>query len=441
MHGRNRRLSVMSTLGGAVLVAVLVVAVSATTGTARSTACAKTDDVSFLQVVSPDFVPIDVMQQNGLSAKYCLNVQRKIIASPPAILQAVVAGDSNIGYNNVGAIANALAQGIDIKILYALEMAKDNNNGIFVPTNSSIRTLKDLEGKTIGLLGLNGNAHAGIIQRLGRAGVDVKKVKFTVFPFPQMVDGIVSGQIDAGQLAEPFLSQGADKLRMLFPTYSVFGKKVPTTYLVANGKWAAENPDLVQRFQQAYGKALIATDQNPEIIRDLVAKQDPSQTRDILARQVLPALTVDLGIPGMRNQLKRMVKLGMVPKEPDYYGNIFIRPKATSGDDLLNGWDRAETLSGKTGNDTILGFEGNDTLDGGAGNDIIDAGLGSDEVSGGAGNDVISAIDGQKDTINCGPGKDKVYSDAKDVLSGCESVSHKVPTNLLLGLGVIIPQK
>jgi NitT/TauT family transport system substrate-binding protein len=440
MHGRNRRLSVMSTLGGAVLVAVLVVAVSATTGTARSTACAKTDDVSFIQVVSPDFVPIDVMQQNGISDKYCLNVQRKIIASPPAVIQAVVAGDANVGYGSAGAVANALAQGIDIKLLYALEMAKDNNNGIFVPANSSIRTLKDLEGKTIGLLSLNGNAQAGIIQRLGQAGVDVKKVKFTVYPFPQMVDGIVSGQIDAGQLAEPFLSLGAGKVRMLFPTYSVFGKKVPTTYLVANGKWVAENPDLVQRFQQAYGKALIATDKNPEIIRDLVAKQDPTQTRDVLARQVLPALTVDLGIPGWRNQVQRMVKLGMVPKEPDYYGNI-IRPKATSGDDLLNGWDRTDRFSGGAGNDTILGFEGNDTLDGGAGNDIIDGGLGSDKLSGGAGNDVISAIDGRKDTINCGAGKDKVYSDAKDVLSGCESVSHKVPTNLLLGLGVIIPQK
>lgn len=441
MHRRNPRLSVMSTLAGALLVAVLVLGVSANAGIARTTACAKTDDVSFIQVVSPDFVPIDVMQQNGLSAKYCLNVQRKIIASPPAVIQAVIAGDANVGYGSAGGVANALAQGIDVKILYALEMAKDDNNGIFVSTNSSIRTPKDLEGKTIGLLSLNGNAEAGIIQRLGRAGVDVKKVKFTVYPFPQMVDGIVSGQIDAGQLAEPFLSLGRGKVRMLFPIYSVFGKKVPTTYLVANGKWAADNPGLVQRFQQAYGKAIIATDQNPEIIRDLVAKQDPTQTRAVLARQVLPALTVDLGIPGMRNQLKRMVKLGMVPKEPDYYGNIFIRPKATSGDDLLNGWDRADTFRGGAGNDTILGFEGNDTLDGGAGNDIIDGGAGNDRISGGAGNDVISAIDGQKDTINCGPGRDKVYSDAKDVLVGCESVSHKVPTKLLLGLGVIIPQK
>jgi NitT/TauT family transport system substrate-binding protein len=436
-----RQMSPKRVLGAGLMISVLVLGVSANAATKQGTACAKTDDVSFTQVVSPDFVPIDVMAQKGLSAKYCLNVQRKIVANPGTIITTVIAGGSNIGYGNVGAIANALAQGIDIKILGTLEMAKDTNNGIFVPANGSITSPKDLEGKTIGLLALNGNAQAGIIQRLGRAGVDVKKVKFTAYPFPQMVDGILTGRIDAGQLAEPFISVGGTKVRELFPTYSVFGKKVPTTYIIANGKWAAQNPDLVQRFQQAYEKALIATDQNPEIIRDLVSKQDPAQTRDVLSRQILPALTPDLGIPGMRNQLQRMVKLGMVPKEPDYYGGIFIRPKATSGDDLLIGWDKGESLSGGAGNDTVLGFEGNDTLNGGAGNDIIDGGAGADKISGGAGNDVITAIDGQRDVIDCGPGKDKVYSDTKDVVTACEFVSHKVPTKILSGLGLIIADK
>jgi NitT/TauT family transport system substrate-binding protein len=430
-------MSAKSVLVAGMLIAVLALGVSANASTQATAACSKTDDISFTHVVSPDFVPIDIMHQQGLDTKYCINVQRKIIASPPAVLQSVVAGDSNIGYGNIGGISNALAQGIDLKIVFAGELAKPTNNGIFVSATSSIRTLKDLEGKTIGLLALNGNAQAGIIERLGRAKVDVKKVKFIAYPFPQMVDGITSGRIDAGQLAEPFLSLGAGKVRMLFPTYTIFGKNVPTVFIVANGKWAAQNPDALQRFQQAYGKAILAADRNPQLIRDLVANQDPSQTADVLSRQILPALTVNPSIPGMQNQVKRMVKLGMVPKEPDYY-NVFVRPVATSADDLLNGWDKADAFNGGAGNDTILGFEGNDTLTGGPGNDVIDGGLGGDRISGGPGNDVISAIDRQRDTIDCGAGKDRVYADTKDKLVGCETVSHSQPTSLLKGLGLII---
>jgi Ca2+-binding RTX toxin-like protein len=117
--------------------------------------------------------------------------------------------------------------------------------------------------------------------------------------------------------------------------------------------------------------------------------------------------------------------------------------------DTING-PVANILDGKAGNDKlfsggasdVIGGPGNDALtavgayddgtnrggfnkfDGGPGNDKINApaGLGYNEILGGSGNDVVSAKNGAPDTIDCGPGKDKVSFDAAlDTIVNCES--------------------
>ena len=48
---------------------------------------------------------------------------------------------------------------------------------------------------------------------------------------------------------------------------------------------------------------------------------------------------------------------------------------------------------------------------------------GKDTYSGGAGNDFIISIDGIAETVDCGPGYDRVYADRKkDRLKNCEKV-------------------
>jgi Ca2+-binding RTX toxin-like protein len=97
----------------------------------------------------------------------------------------------------------------------------------------------------------------------------------------------------------------------------------------------------------------------------------------------------------------------------------------TSGPNILNGTARAETIRGLGGNDRLFGRGGNDALWGGAGNDQLDGGLGLDKLFGGPGNDTTRTRDGQRDVIDCGPGKDTAVADRKDVLRNCERISRR----------------
>src|SRR5690606_41542733 len=58
------------------------------------------------------------------------------------------------------------------------------------------------------------------------------------------------------------------------------------------------------------------------------------------------------------------------------------------GNDLLQGAEGNDTLSGGGGNDILEGGAGNDSLGGDAGNDILEGGAGNDSLSGGADSDV-----------------------------------------------------
>jgi Tol biopolymer transport system component len=95
--------------------------------------------------------------------------------------------------------------------------------------------------------------------------------------------------------------------------------------------------------------------------------------------------------------------------------------------DYLAGGGGNDTILGRGGNDTILGGAGNDLLEGGPGNDVIDGGPGRDRIFGGPGSDTIQDVDGEKETIDCGPGRDHAIVDKTDVVRSCELVTFGTP--------------
>ena len=112
---------------------------------------------------------------------------------------------------------------------------------------------------------------------------------------------------------------------------------------------------------------------------------------------------------------------------------------AGSGDDVLVGSNRANSLDGREGDDEIHGGPGNDSVfggggnnilfgDGGAdlvsgsdGNDVLTGGAGADTISGSEGDDLIFNADAYADTVLCGDGTmDDAEPDPLDTFNACE---------------------
>jgi RTX calcium-binding nonapeptide repeat (4 copies) len=88
----------------------------------------------------------------------------------------------------------------------------------------------------------------------------------------------------------------------------------------------------------------------------------------------------------------------------------------------LVGTPASDEITGGGGRDVVRGRPGDDCLNGGRGGDTVRGGAGGDRLNGGAGNDRLRAVDGARDTIRCGRGRDRVKADAQDrVAPSCES--------------------
>jgi UDP-N-acetylmuramyl tripeptide synthase len=51
--------------------------------------------------------------------------------------------------------------------------------------------------------------------------------------------------------------------------------------------------------------------------------------------------------------------------------------------------------------------------------------MGKNRYSAGRGDDTIRAVNGRRERVNCGPGKDRAVVDATDTAVGCETVKRR----------------
>src|SRR6185369_16593038 len=101
---------------------------------------------------------------------------------------------------------------------------------------SAFKTGKDLEGKRIAV-----NTRNNIIWLYARAwvqatGGDPDKVTYLEVPFPQMIDAVRGGRVDAAFVVEPFFSAGraANAVELVAWPYNSTQKRIPVAQFVAS---------------------------------------------------------------------------------------------------------------------------------------------------------------------------------------------------------------
>jgi hypothetical protein len=106
------------------------------------------------------------------------------------------------------------------------------------------------------------------------------------------------------------------------------------------------------------------------------------------------------------------------------------------GDDDVRGFGDGTLIVGGPGDDKqlasfgdqiIQGGPGDDFIYGGIGNDRAEGGAGRDSVAGGYGDDMIQSTDSDRDTVDCGPGRDRAYVSRNDRVTRCETVIYGSP--------------
>lgn len=219
----------------------------------------------------------------GFFAKAGLNVQIQPGANGAAIAAAVAGNAVDIGYADVGTLAKAHTRGVDFAIIApaALWDSSAPVNVLMVAKNSTIKSAKDLNGKTIAVPGLGTAAAFVVFAWLDANGADSSSVKFIELPYSAMPAAIEAGRVDAAHVAEPFVSGAKEHARVFGSADDTLGKQYLRTVWFARTSWAAAHPDLVAKFVSAmHQTALWANDKRNQAKSAAIlvqhAKIDPS---------------------------------------------------------------------------------------------------------------------------------------------------------------------
>jgi ABC-type nitrate/sulfonate/bicarbonate transport system substrate-binding protein len=177
----------------------------------------------------------------------------------PERFQAFLAGELDAGTAPGLAVIFARAQGMDMKIVASVCMEAAGkqyfSTTYMVKDDGPIKSVKDLKGGTIGVVGIKTAtdlwARAGLIN----AGlVPDKDTKVVPMAFPVIGDAVRTGKVSAGTFVEPFYSAEMAKggLRKLFTAVEAVGYEHELLDIFFGEKFLKANPDAVRAFLADY---------------------------------------------------------------------------------------------------------------------------------------------------------------------------------------------
>lgn len=237
-------------LGGAALLACVLLAAPASAQTKIQVGCTATSDCASAMVAVDE----------GLFKKQGLDVEMVLIGINSNIPAAILSNSIQIGGPTSTVFLQAVDGGLDLVALTgASAMSPTSNANItaFVRNGITINEPKDFIGKKVGAPGLGAFLHVLFVKWLVEKGVDPKKVNFVEVTFPTMSDIIRSGGVDAVLTAEPLVTRMTNAgLGTVGARYAAeLNRTEPIIFYAASRDWAEKNGPTISKFRAAIAEA------------------------------------------------------------------------------------------------------------------------------------------------------------------------------------------
>jgi len=213
--------------------------------------------VAVLPVV--DLAPLRLAQEGGYFKAEGLEVEAVDAPSGQQSMTKMIGGEVDIAFSTYMPFFVAKSKGAaDIRLVADAVSASPKSNAVVTVPNSSVKTINDLAGKKIAITDKNTASHLLTVSVMKDHGVDTSKVQWVPMQLPNIAAALSSGQVDAGYLPEPFLTQ-ASKVVGATPVVDIATgatQDFPLAGFGALGSFVDKNPKTLAAFQRALTKAV-----------------------------------------------------------------------------------------------------------------------------------------------------------------------------------------
>lgn len=256
-------------------------------------------------------------QDAGFFTKAGLNVDLETMNNGAAIAAALSAGAMDVGVATPIILANAYLHGLPVVIVAAgaISLAGVTSVALCVPGNSTLKTPKDFEGKTVAVNALHTGTEVNLEAWMSQGGSDISKVKLVEVTFSAMGQALESGRIDGAVMTEPAMtvSIGANGVKILADLDKVVANVYVNSCWFAMHDFAQKNPEAMRRFQVAiYGAQKWANAHHAESAA-ILAKYSKMDL-DLVRRMNRSTFAEQLRVPDIQTFLDFAAKYGLIAK-------------------------------------------------------------------------------------------------------------------------------
>jgi NitT/TauT family transport system substrate-binding protein len=201
--------------------------------------------------------------------------------------------------------ANSLEEGRDV-------------NAVVASAASGITDIAGLAGKRVSVNSLGAAGDVTIKAAVEAAGGDPNSIEFVEVAFPDVAAQLDAGNIDAGWVPEPFVSQivGSGGALIMHP-YQETIPGLPLLLTFTTADLISSDPDLVDDFSAAMAEALDWATANEGDVRQAI--KDNLEVPDAVADSVpLPVFTAELDKARIQSLGELAVKMGVLDAVPNF---------------------------------------------------------------------------------------------------------------------------
>jgi NitT/TauT family transport system substrate-binding protein len=275
----TRRL--LTAVAGIAAVALVATGCGGSSGDSSSGGPAKIN-VGVIPIV--DVAPIYLGVQKGFFTAEGLEVSLQTAQGGAAIVPAVVSGQYQFGFSNTTSLLLAHSQGLPLKVVSAgvASTGTDGKDfgGVIVKADSPIKTAKDLAGKRVAVNTLKNINTTTVNDVVRKAGGDPSTINYVELPFPNIAAAVAKGDVDAGQLVEPFLTIATGQGdRQVASNYAGTDPDLTIGMYFTSQQYTAQNPKTVAGFTAAMKKSMDYASAHPDEARAVLSgytKLDPA---------------------------------------------------------------------------------------------------------------------------------------------------------------------
>ena len=285
-------------------------------GGARAPAVERTD-LTVGAVPVADSAALYIAQRRHLFAAEGLHVKIETVVSGATAISGQLTGKFDVVLGNyVSYILANTQHGHHFRVLAPGAAVGPSDAMLMVPPGSPIQRVAQLKGATIGVNALNNIGTLVVTSVLYDNGIYVKRdhVHFKAIPFPEMSHALMTHQIDAAWMVEPFVTYaelaGAETIA---DTDSGATQDFPLGGYMVTQSWEQAHPRTAAAFRHALMEGQKIASADPPAVWDGLEKfaKMPPSTADLIA---LPAYPLTLGADTLQRIAYLMTTFGMLSR-------------------------------------------------------------------------------------------------------------------------------